>query len=84
MATLTIRKLDDKLKERLRVRAAEKGRSMEAEARSILEGALESSPAQTGGDLVRSLRKHFEKSGFLDMELPPRKELPRDVSDLFE
>lgn len=33
--TLTIRQLDPALKERLRVRAARNGRSMEAEARSM-------------------------------------------------
>ncbi len=36
MATLTIRKLDPAIKERLRVRAAYNGRSMEAELRAIL------------------------------------------------
>jgi antitoxin FitA len=41
MATLTIRKLDDRLMVRLRVRAAHNGRSMEEEAREILKSALE-------------------------------------------
>jgi len=36
MATLNIRNLPDEVHRRLRVRAAEHGRSMEAEARSIL------------------------------------------------
>ena len=40
MATLTIRNFDDALKERLRIRAAEHGHSMEAEARRILQLAL--------------------------------------------
>jgi antitoxin FitA len=40
MATLTIRNLDQLVKERLRVRAAEHGLSMEAEARRILQTAL--------------------------------------------
>ena len=40
MSSITIRKLDPALKERLRVRAAEHGHSMEAEARDILNGAL--------------------------------------------
>jgi phosphopantothenoylcysteine decarboxylase/phosphopantothenate--cysteine ligase len=34
--TLTIRNLDEAVKQRLRVRAAQHGRSMEAEARDIL------------------------------------------------
>ena len=42
MATLTIRNLPEETRERLRVRAARRGRSMEAEARAILtEATLE-------------------------------------------
>jgi plasmid stability protein len=40
MASITIRNLDDDLKRRLRVRAAENGRSMEEEAREILRQVL--------------------------------------------
>ncbi len=40
MATLMIRDLDDDVKARLRVQAAEHGRSMEAEARAVLAAAL--------------------------------------------
>lgn len=36
MASITIRNLEDDLKRRLRIRAAENGRSMEEEARAIL------------------------------------------------
>ena len=36
MSTLTIRKVDEEVKKRLQVRAAENGRSMEAEVRAIL------------------------------------------------
>src|ERR1700682_109948 len=38
MASITIRGLDDDLKQRLRLRAARNGRSMEDEARNILRG----------------------------------------------
>ena len=42
MATLTIRNLPEEVRERLRLRAARAGRSMEAEARAILtEASLE-------------------------------------------
>lgn len=41
MAAITIRKLPDEAKQRLRMRAAAHGRSMEAEARDILLDALE-------------------------------------------
>ncbi|HZK92042.1 MAG TPA: hypothetical protein VFC56_18020 [Stellaceae bacterium] len=40
MSTLTIRNVEPGLKERLRVRAARYGRSMEAELRSILKEVL--------------------------------------------
>ncbi len=41
MASLTVRQLDDKLKKRLRLRAARAGRSMEDEIRTILRAAAE-------------------------------------------
>ena len=47
MGNLTIRKIDDRVKERLRVRAARRGVSMEEEARRILSAAGEEAPAQT-------------------------------------
>jgi plasmid stability protein len=41
MATITIRNLPDEVRDRLRVQAAENGRSMEAEARAMLEEHLD-------------------------------------------
>jgi len=41
MATLTIRNLSDRVRDRLRVRAAKRGLSMEAEARNILAQAAD-------------------------------------------
>ena len=43
MASITIRNLDDDIKQRLRVRAAEHGRSMEEEARDILRRVMSES-----------------------------------------
>ncbi len=40
MASITIRRLDDNVKARLRVQAAKHGRSMEEEAREILKVGL--------------------------------------------
>ena len=58
MATLTIRNLDERLKGRLRVRAATRGRSMEEEARQILRTALdESEPASR--NLAERIRLRF-------------------------
>lgn len=40
MATITVRNLDDEIKELLRISAAKNGHSMEEEARMILKQAL--------------------------------------------
>ena len=47
MASITIRNLDDDVKTRLRVRAADNGRSMEEEARLILRDAVGRKPELT-------------------------------------
>ena len=44
MASITVRNLEDGLKRRLRIRAAENGRSMEEEARDILRTAIYQQP----------------------------------------
>lgn len=71
MASLTIRNLEEKLKTRLRVRAASRGRSMEEEARSILRAAL-SEPSTPGSDLVQRIRRRFAKLGDVDLAIPAR------------
>ncbi len=74
MASITIRKLDEGLKQRLRVRAAEHGHSMEQEARNILQAAL-AQPPQTGEELYRAIRARFEDIGFVqpgELKIPPR------------
>ena len=70
MASITIRKLDEGVKTRLRVRAAENGRSMEEEARVILREAVGSKPRTQ--DLLSVVRKHFGPDNGVDLELPPR------------
>ena len=76
MSTLTVRNLDDGLKARLRVRAAENGRSMEAEARAILRSTL---VGDTGADdrLGSRIHERFAGLGADKLELPPRTEAPR-------
>lgn len=71
MASITVRNLEDDLKRRLRIRAAENNRSMEQEAREILKAALYQRPL-TGDDLVKSLSWSFEPLGGVELELPPR------------
>ncbi|MEJ2378820.1 MAG: bifunctional phosphopantothenoylcysteine decarboxylase/phosphopantothenate--cysteine ligase CoaBC, partial [Pseudolabrys sp.] len=45
MASLTVRQLDDQLKQHLRLRAARNGRSVENEVRTILRAAAEGEPS---------------------------------------
>lgn len=62
MAMLTIRNVDAAVKERLRVRAARRGRSMEAELRSILSEALEGEHEQQP-NLAEAIRRRFAPLG---------------------
>jgi plasmid stability protein len=71
MGTLTIRKLDDHLKTRLRVRAADRGHSMEEEARQILRSALTRKDArepQSGRELAEAIHQAF--GGLGPIEVP--------------
>jgi antitoxin FitA len=72
MSSITIRNLDPALKERLRVRAAEHGHSMEAEARRILRTALSGAGRPKSPDLYERIRARFAPLGGVDLELPPR------------
>ena len=69
MGSLLIRNLDDHLKTRLRVRAAQQGRSMEEEARAILRRELEE-PKQVV-NLAALARELFGEQG-VDLQIPPR------------
>ena len=71
MASITIRRLDDTVKARLRIQAAQHGHSMEEEAREILSAALKST-AQEGRDWVDRIRSRFEPLGGMDLKIPPR------------
>ena len=73
MAAITIRNLDDDAKERLRVRAATNGRSMEAEARALIEEAV--SGPYSGMNIGQAFRAMAKSVGYLDdLQLPSRKE----------
>lgn len=75
MAALSIRGLDDRVKERLRLRAARHGRSMEAEVRAILAEAV-SEPTTSEG-LFATLLDRFGDIGGVELELPRRGTPPR-------
>lgn len=77
MAMLTIRNLDPVLKERLRVRAAQHGQSMEAEVRGILQTVLTAPERSPERNLFERIRARFAPLGGVDLDLPPR-EVTRD------
>ena len=77
MASLSIRRIDDRTVNRLRMRAARRGVSMEEEARSILRAAV-SGPDRIG-DLATSM---FGPDHGVDLDLPAR--TPHDPADLGE
>ncbi|WP_028662867.1 FitA-like ribbon-helix-helix domain-containing protein [Saccharomonospora halophila] len=81
MATLTVRDFDDELKAELRVRAAEHGRSMEAEVRDILRRAL--TRPSSGEGMATRIRRRFAGTGDLSIEPPPRAE-PARAAELEE
>jgi plasmid stability protein len=74
VASITIRNLDDDLKRRLRIQAAEHGRSMEEEAREILRSAV-GEPAPPA-DLGAAIHGRFARLGGVDLDLPPREPMP--------
>ncbi len=72
MATITVRNLDDDVQRRLKRRAAEHGRSMEAEARAILTATL------TPGGLAQAWVEATHPWRGDELVLPERSE-PRQV-----
>lgn len=69
MSAITIRKLPDEVKQRLRMRAAAHGRSMEAEARLILVDALDAS-AKVDLTWIEQLIQVGEDVGGVDLPIP--------------
>ena len=88
MASLTIRNLEDDLKQELRMRGARRGASMEDEARSILRAVVAARipleqispsqpavPQESAWDFIQKLR---EKYGTFDLEVPERVDMVGD------
>jgi len=70
MPVLTIRNVPEETKSRLRIRAAEHGRSMEAELRVILDSALcKPGPPE---NLGQAIQRRFARFGGVELELPER------------
>lgn len=69
MATLTIRNLEDDVRDKLRVRAAQHGRSMEDEVRVILRGAVSQGAP---GEIWKRSRELFSRDDGIVLSLPDR------------
>jgi plasmid stability protein len=80
MASLTIRNLEEPIKELLRIRAASHGHSMEEEVRQILRAAI-LEDAQSPDNLADAIAKRFaELGGVDDLSIPyrePMRESPQ-------
>lgn len=79
MPAISVRGLDERVTARLRIRAAQHGRSMEAEVRKILTEAVDAPEPPT--DLMAELRRAALAVGGVELDIPPRTEVPR-VPDL--
>ena len=75
MASITIRRLPENTKRRLRIRAARNGRSMEQEARELLKTAL-AQPDPKPENLGEAIRKLFAPFGGVDLQIPKREPMP--------
>jgi len=76
IATLTIRQLDENTHSRLRGRAAEHGRSVEAEVRAILDAAVN----RPETNILLALHASMAQAGGIDLEVPKRTHRPRTVN----
>ena len=74
MASITIRNLDDEIKQNLRVRAAENGHSMEEEVREILRSTLDAAPSPEK-NLGTKIHQMFMAVGGGELDIPPRRSM---------
>ena len=70
MSTMTIRNLDDRVKAEIRMRAAKHGRSMEEEARRLLDLAVRLPDEEVG--LGTAIRRRFAPHGAFKLQPLPR------------
>jgi plasmid stability protein len=79
MATLTIRNLPDDVRDRLRTRAAQAGRSMEAEARAILaDSVMGVQPPMSPEEKIAAWRE-FQALVLANYRAPPGEESAVDA-----
>lgn len=76
VAAISVRDLDEDVASRLKVRAARHGRSMEAEVRAILTDAVAVGEDEQH-NLAQAIRERFAAMGGVELEIPPRQDVPR-------
>ncbi len=83
MASLTIRNLDDGLKQSLRLRAAGKGRSMEEEARQIIRSAVGVAQEASRESFATRVNRRFRNLDAEEVVMPLRRiaRAPADLGD---
>jgi plasmid stability protein len=74
VAALSIRDLNEGVRDKLRRRAAAHGRSLEAEIRAILTEAV---GGPGGPDLLTTVLERFREVGGAELDLPARSTPPR-------
>ncbi len=77
MASLTIRNLDDELKSRLRLQAAQHGWSMEQEAREILRRALQAH--SSGPGFAQTTHQRFLAPDVQELPTPKRRKFGKST-----
>jgi len=82
MPSITVRNIDNSLKDKLRIRAARNGRSMEDEARALLRAAL-AEEEQPNENLASAIRRRIAPLGGVELPLVQR-EPNREPPDFSE
>jgi plasmid stability protein len=77
MASITIRKLPEDIKRRLRIRAAQNGHSMEQEVRELLEAELTRTETKSE-TLGETTRRRLAPPGGIDLKISARRGTIRD------
>jgi plasmid stability protein len=75
VTAMSIRNIDERVMELLRIRAARHGRSTEAEVRAILVDAVRE--PNEGPNLGQAIMARFGELGGVELEVPPRTGAPR-------
>jgi plasmid stability protein len=77
MTSINVRKIPQAHKDRLRVLAAEKGRSVEAEVRDLIAKAV-AAQQPPPRNIAKAIMDRFDRIGGVELDIPPRA-MPRQI-----